>query len=87
MKKIFLMITILGFVSLCSGCKSDIPIFDETRAFAYLVRQCDFGPRNPGSDGYYACLEYIKTELDQSADEIILQDFSYQEQRNNNKYE
>jgi hypothetical protein len=63
-----------------------VPRFDEDHAFSYLVAQCDFGPRNPGSDGYYACLDYLITELDQSANEIILQDFSYQEQRYNKQY-
>jgi hypothetical protein len=63
-----------------------VPRFDEDHAFSYLVAQCDFGPRNPGSDGYYACLDYLITELDQSANEIILQDFSYQERRYNKKY-
>ena len=68
------------------GCQSNVPRFDEDHAFSYLVAQCDFGPRNPGSDGYYACLDYLITELDQSANEIILQDFSYQEQRYNKHY-
>ena len=68
------------------GCQSNVPRFDEDHAFSYLVAQCDFGPRNPGSDGYFACLDYLITELDQSANEIILQDFSYQEQRYNKRY-
>ena len=68
------------------GCQSNVPRFDEDHAFSYLVAQCDFGPRNPGSDGYYACLNYLITELDQSANEIILQDFSYQERRYNKQY-
>jgi len=68
------------------GCQSNVPRFDEDHAFSYLVAQCDFGPRNPGSDGYYACLDYLITELDQSANEIILQDFSYQEQRYKKRY-
>ena len=69
------------------GCQSNVPKFDEDHAFEYLVTQCDFGPRNPGSDGYYACLDYMIAELDHYADEIILQDFSYQERRYNNRYE
>ena len=68
------------------GCQSNVPRFDEDHAFSYLVAQCDFGPRNPGSDGYYACLDYLITELDQSTNEIILQDFSYQERRYNKQY-
>jgi glutaminyl-peptide cyclotransferase len=84
MKKIFLNSLFLAIIFL--GCQSNVPRFDEDNAFSYLVAQCDFGPRNPGSDGYYACLNYLITELEQSADEIILQDFSYQEERYNKRY-
>ena len=84
MKKIFPNSLFLTLIFL--GCQSNVPNFDEDNAFSYLVAQCDFGPRNPGSDGYYACLDYLITELDQSANEIILQDFSYQEQRYNKRY-
>jgi hypothetical protein len=84
MKKMFPNSLFLTLIFL--GCQSNVPRFDENHAFSYLVAQCDFGPRNPGSDGYYACLDYLITELDQSANEIILQDFSYQEQRYNKRY-
>jgi len=84
MKKMFPNSLFLTLIFL--GCQSNVPRFDEDHAFSYLVAQCDFGPRNPGSDGYYACLDYLITELDQSANEIILQDFSYREQRYNKRY-
>ena len=84
MKKIFPNSLFLTLIFL--GCQSNVPNFDEDNAFSYLVAQCDFGPRNPGSDGYFACLDYLITELDKSANEIILQDFSYQEQRYNKRY-
>ena len=84
MKKMFPNSLFLTFIFL--GCQSNVPRFDKDHAFSYLVAQCDFGPRNPGSDGYYACLDYLITELDQSANEIILQDFSYQERRYNKQY-
>ena len=84
MKKMFPNSLFLALIFL--GCQSNVPRFDEDHAFSYLVAQCDFGPRNPGSDGYYACLDYLITELDQSANEIILQDFSYQERRYNKQY-
>ena len=80
-----LLTTLLLFLSF--GCGPSGPDFDEDHAFEYLVAQCDFGPRNPGSDGYYACLDFIITELDQSADDIILQEFRYQEQRYRKRYD
>ena len=72
---------------LAFGCGPSGPGFDEDHAFEYLVAQCDFGPRNPGSEGYYACLDFIINELDQSADDIILQEFRYQEQRYRKRYD
>ena len=79
------LLTTLLFLTF--GCGPSGPDFDEDHAFEYLVAQCDFGPRNPGSDGYYACLDFIINELDQSADDIILQDFRYQEQRYRKRYD
>ena len=79
------LLTTLLFLTF--GCGPSGPDFDEDHAFEYLVAQCDFGPRNPGSDGYYACLDFIINELDQSADDIILQDFRYREQRYRKRYD
>lgn len=79
------LLTTLLFLTV--GCGPSGPDFDEDHAFEYLVAQCDFGPRNPGSEGYYACLDFIINELDQSADDIILQDFRYQEQRYRKRYD
>ena len=45
------------------SCGPDYPNFDEQNAFNYLVTQCDFGPRNPGSIGYYNCMKYMVKEL------------------------
>ena len=79
------LLTTLLFLTI--GCGPSGPDFDEDHAFEYLVAQCDFGPRNPGSEGYYACLDFIINELDQSADDIILQEFRYQEQRYRKRYD
>jgi len=79
------LLTTLLFLTF--GCGPSGPDFDEDHAFEYLVAQCDFGPRNPGSEGYYACLDFIINELDQSADDIILQDFRYREQRYRKRYD
>ena len=79
------LIIILIFLTI--SCGTGAPDFDEDRAYDYLVAQCDLGPRNPGSEGYYACLDLMINELDQTADEIILQEFSYQEQRYKKKYD
>ena len=38
----------LAFLS----CETSMPQFDSQSAFKRLIEQCDFGPRNPGSEGH-----------------------------------
>ena len=82
MKNLTILILLVLF-----SCGTGSPKFDEDNAFKYLLTQCEFGPRNPGSEGYYACLNFMIEELSNFADEIILQDFDYQEQKYGNKYD
>ena len=72
--------SILFFIFLFS-CGPNVPDFDEDRAFGHLLTQCDFGPRNPGSEGHYACLNFMVKEFEKYADEVILQEFSYKDPR------
>ncbi|MFQ6608182.1 MAG: M28 family peptidase [Fidelibacterota bacterium] len=55
----------------------EIPEFDSERSMNYLEVQCDFGPRNPGSTGHGECLQYIINHVQQLADTVINQTFSY----------
>ena len=80
MKSLFIVILFLVGCSTNSVEKS-VPEFDHNRAFQHLVDQCDFGPRNPGSEGYYACLDFMVKEFEKYADEVILQEFSYKDPR------
>ena len=72
MKKVLILAMILNV-----SCGPSGPDFDEDHAFEYLLKQCEFGPRNPSSEGYYKCLEFMLEELDKTADDIIIQEFSY----------
>jgi glutaminyl-peptide cyclotransferase len=54
---------------------SVIPAFNGKDAFAYLLRQTSFGPRNPGSQGHEGCLGYLNSTLRGLADQVRLQDF------------
>lgn len=54
-----------------------IPVFDSKRAFQYLIAQTNFGPRNPGSVGHQRCLDYLTQELQQFADAVNQQKFTY----------
>ena len=43
-------------------CQS-IPYFDGSLAFLYLEKQCEFGPRYPGSDGHKKTAEFFEEYL------------------------
>jgi Zn-dependent M28 family amino/carboxypeptidase len=57
------------------GCQTKIPNFNGDAAFAHLVAQCDFGPRNPGSVGHQKALEYYLNILSPLADSVMTQPF------------
>jgi glutaminyl-peptide cyclotransferase len=66
--------------ALCSPpyASSAKPDFDSDRAFKYLQKQCEFGPRPPGSIAHKQTLDYLATELRKSAREVITQSFTHQ---------
>ena len=82
MKKILILAMMLNVFCGPSG-----PDFDEDHAFEYLLKQCEFGPRNPSSEGYYRCLDFMLEELDKTADDIIIQEFSYQERKHRTRHD
>lgn len=49
--------------------------FQADRAFEDLQKQCDLGPRNPGSEGAQAALQYYKSILEPQADSFHFQHF------------
>lgn len=59
------------------SCSAGPPRFDEKNAYQYLLRQCEFGPRVPGSEGHRACLAFLKQELSKYADRVIEQQFQH----------
>ncbi|MFQ6678188.1 MAG: M28 family peptidase [Fidelibacterota bacterium] len=71
-----LTLTIFGLL-VTAGCKNSIPEFSGDKAFVYLEKQCSFGPRNPGSDGYHSCKDYLIDQLKLKADTVWTQPFTY----------
>jgi len=69
------IILIILIICILSSCNNAVPKFDKENAFRYLVKQCEFGPRNPYSDGYKQCLVYLQKTLAGFADTILLQPF------------
>lgn len=53
-----------------------IPAFNRDSALAYVVRQVEFGPRNPGSPGHAACKDWIVGKLRQFGADVEEQDFT-----------
>lgn len=51
------------------------PAFDSLRAYRYLKEQCDFGPRNPGSEGHKRALDYFEKHFRGLGLAVALQPF------------
>jgi hypothetical protein len=52
-------------------------IFDAQRAFEILKKQCEFGPRPPGSSAHRETQNYLFTELQKYANNVQLQPHQY----------
>ena len=59
------------------SCGGNKPNFDGDSAYAYLVKQCDFGPRNPGSAGHRNTLNYLLTEMRMFTESVRTQEFTH----------
>ena len=57
------------------NCSKTVPSFDAQRAFGYLQTQCDFGPRNPGSDAHRKTQQYLFDSLNKLTDLVQTQEF------------
>lgn len=57
---------------------ASLPAFHADAAFAALKAQTDFGPRTPNSKGHDACLDYLVSELQKSAETVTKQNFTEQ---------
>ena len=80
MKRILILVLILFISCNTESIKSiDIPKFDSNKAFTYLVKQCEFGPRNPGSSGHLEFSNYLETFLSELEGNLIIQEFIYTE--------
>jgi len=73
-KKIVILFFHLGV--LLTSCQAQtLPVFDGNNAYKYLVKQCDFGSRAPGSRGYVECRDYLTRTLRLFADRVTTQSF------------
>ena len=57
---------------------TQFPLFSGKNAYDYLLKQTNFGPRNPNSAGHQQCLRFLESELKKYADKVTLQHFTHQ---------
>ncbi|MBN2229335.1 MAG: M28 family peptidase [Candidatus Thorarchaeota archaeon] len=75
-----IVLLVLSFSILSvTGQITHVPLFDGENAYTYLVDQCDFGPRPPGSENLSLCAGYIAVTLESFGWNITYQNFTYQE--------
>jgi len=58
---------------------SHVPVFSGVDAFEYLVDQCNYGPRPPGSDNLSLCRAMIVDTFESFGWNVTLQNFIYKE--------
>ncbi|HMV25748.1 MAG TPA: M28 family peptidase [bacterium] len=86
MRSLFLLI-LTGLMISVNSCHWFVvkPQFDGQSAMNYLKKQCEIGPRNPGSEGHQKALEYMTEELRKYCDRVDHQKFHYTDKRDTTK--
>jgi hypothetical protein len=57
---------LVGLLALAAPAQA----FDQDAAWGYLLEQVEFGPRDPGSKGHAACLDWMSKALRDRADRV-----------------
>lgn len=72
--------TVLAILLLLSvaACRAETPEFDGAKSYSVLVKQCDFGPRPPGTDAHTKTRDYLYGKLKEYADSVYLQNFTHE---------
>jgi glutaminyl-peptide cyclotransferase len=55
--------------------------FDAVRAWTNLTKQCDFGPRVPGTQAHEQCGDWLLAQLKETCDVTIEQEFTHRSTR------
>jgi hypothetical protein len=79
---------LLFFLGLFYSCASNSPPkFDGAEAFQYLTAQCQWGPRNPESEGHQRTKKYLLDKLRRNTNLVKTQEFVYQDTSRGKKIE
>jgi len=76
MNKLILFIFLLISCS-SNDTRKNIPTFDGNNAYQYIVEQCNFGPRNPGSKGHEEFAIFLEKYLLEFTKNVTIQEFNY----------
>jgi len=66
------MIKYLVYILIFSFSLSVDKVFNSSVAYNYVLEQCNFGPRYPGSDGHKKCKDYLFDKVSKYCDEATL---------------
>jgi glutaminyl-peptide cyclotransferase len=67
---------VAAFLAFC-GTPGSAVSFEEKKAWTWLTRQCELGPRYPGSDAHIKCRDMILEETKKHCDQAALQPFGH----------
>ena len=77
---VLLLLVLLIPVAPTYGSQINPPLsFNGSSAYNYLVEQCDFGPRPPGSENLSDCRQFIRSDLESQGWIVSLQNFTYRD--------
>ena len=79
--------TALLLIFTCVSCQPKSPLFSGENAFKHLIKQCSFGPRNPGSEGHKNTLNYYLKTFNGLTDTVFTQSFEDEMPRTRAKVE
>lgn len=74
----FILFLAVHFFAICEQ-ESKLPVipeFDSLSSYGFLLKQCSFGPRNPGSAGHQKCRDYLIKTLENFAEQVSTQEFT-----------
>lgn len=79
LRVVLLSVSLAALSLLLEGCfaQANPPEFDSARAFEFLRKQCDFGPRPPGTLAHEKCRDFLLAELRKYASSAELQNFEH----------
>ena len=63
---------IIAIIIMASYIFSNDIEFNSSKAYNYVLEQCNLGPRYPGSPGHKLCKDYLVSELSKFSDNVII---------------